>query len=132
MGLAGSRAGRCRVYFQNQETVFSPDQRLSALRIGASLFCFWSPSFSLFIGQFSVEAEGLALGFWKLWEFMAAPLWENIPGGVWHFVGRFAVYRPRGWTINSKPLRAFILENIWMLSAALVGTCSPAFTDWTY
>ena len=119
--LVAVLAGAGFYFFQNQETVLALIRQLSALRIGASLFLLLvAKLFIVLLVQFSVEAEGLALSFWEtLGIYGSTALGKYIPGGVWHFVGRFAVYRAKG--LNSKQtLRAFILENIWMLSAALV------------
>ena len=45
-------------------------------------------------------------------------LGKYIPGGVWHFVGRFGIYKVNG--LSSKgSTRAMILENIWLLGSAV-------------
>lgn len=119
--LVAVLAGAGYYFFQNQETVLALVQRISALRILASLLLLLvGKLFIVLLVQFSVEAEGLTLGFWEtLGIYGSTALGKYIPGGVWHFVGRFAVYRAKGLD-NKQTLRAFILENIWMLSAAVI------------
>ena len=114
-------AGAAYYFYRNQETVLTLIKQISALRIIASLlFLVIGKLFIVFLVQFSVEPEGLRLTFWEtLGIYGTTSLGKYIPGGVWHFVGRFGVYRAKGLD-NKQTLRAFILENIWMLSAALI------------
>jgi len=44
-------------------------------------------------------------------------LGKYLPGGIWHFAGKFGVYKARGIT-TKKTTQAMIWENIWLLSAA--------------
>lgn len=114
-------AGAAYYFYRNQETVLTLIKQISALRIIASLlFLVIGKLFIVFLVQFSVEPEGLRLTFWEtLGIYGTTSLGKYIPGGVWHFVGRFGIYRAKGLD-NKQTLRAFILENIWMLSAAVI------------
>ncbi len=56
---------------------------------------------------------------------------KYLPGGVWHFVGRFGVYRLNGLD-NRQATQSMIVENIWLVSSAflfggVVCLASPTF-----
>ena len=42
---------------------------------------------------------------------------KYLPGGVWHFVGRFGIYRSNGLSV-SQSSRAMVVENIWLVVSA--------------
>jgi hypothetical protein len=42
---------------------------------------------------------------------------KYLPGGVWHFVGRFGIYRSNGLSV-SQSSRAMLVENIWLVVSA--------------
>ncbi|NPV57325.1 MAG: hypothetical protein HPY76_11735 [Anaerolineae bacterium] len=44
---------------------------------------------------------------------------KYLPGGIWHFVGRFGVYRVNGMD-NHDASRSIIVENVWLISSALL------------
>jgi hypothetical protein len=44
---------------------------------------------------------------------------KYLPGGVWHFVGRFGIYRLNGLG-NRESSRALIVENVWLVSSAIL------------
>lgn len=46
-------------------------------------------------------------------------LGKYLPGGIWHFAGKFGVYKTRGLTTKDAT-RAMIIENLWLFSSALV------------
>lgn len=46
-------------------------------------------------------------------------LGKYLPGGIWHFAGKFGVYKARGISVK-KTTRAMIWENSWLLSSAAV------------
>ncbi len=51
-------------------------------------------------------------------------LGKYLPGGIWHFAGKFGIYKASGLSARDagKPM---VLENIWLIaSAALIGTSS--------
>jgi len=45
-------------------------------------------------------------------------LGKYLPGGVWHFVGRFGFYRSREIS-SKKATKAILLEHAWLISSAL-------------
>ena len=45
-------------------------------------------------------------------------LGKYLPGGIWHFAGKFGIYKARGLSV-ADATRAMILENIWLFSSAL-------------
>ena len=46
-------------------------------------------------------------------------LGKYLPGGIWHFAGKFGVYKFRGLSIKDAT-KAMILENLWLFSSAAV------------
>lgn len=72
--------------------------------------------------RLSVAAEGSYIPFWRFFSlFSLTQLGKYLPGGIWHFVGRFSTYRTEEMD-TKKSLRAMITENIWLISSAfLVG-----------
>jgi glycosyltransferase 2 family protein len=54
---------------------------------------------------------------------------KYLPGGVWHFVGRFGLYRKNGLN-NSQASKSILAENIWLLlSAFFFGAFSFSITQ---
>ena len=53
---------------------------------------------------------------------------KYLPGGIWHFVGRFGVYRVNGLS-NSEASRSIIVENIWLVSSALLFGSAVSLTN---
>jgi len=58
-------------------------------------------------------------------------LGKYIPGRVWHFIGRFGVYKINGLSAKGST-RALILENIWLLGSAVVTGAIGVFLTWFY
>ena len=44
-------------------------------------------------------------------------LGKYLPGGIWHFAGKFGVYRVKGIS-TKKTAQAMVMENLWLLSSA--------------
>lgn len=61
----------------------------------------WYPSYLEILGVYGLSSLG-----------------KYLPGGIWHFVGRFGVYKMNGLSAKAST-RSMILENIWLLSSAL-------------
>ena len=72
--------------------------------------------------RLSVTSGGSEISFWKFFSiFSLTQLGKYLPGGIWHFVGRFGTYRSEEMD-TKKSLRAMIAENAWLISSAfLVG-----------
>jgi len=107
-------------FYRNQEQVINLIDQLSAWRIILSLILLiFGKMFIVLLVQYSVNTEGWypkyieTLGVYGL-----SSLGKYIPGGVWHFVGRFGVYKINGLSAKAST-RAMILENIWLLSSAV-------------
>lgn len=107
-------------FYRNQEQVLNLVNQLSPWRIVLSLILLLAGKmFLVLLVQFSVNAEGWypkyieTLGIYGL-----SSLGKYIPGGVWHFVGRFGVYKINGISAKAST-RALFLENIWLLSSAV-------------
>lgn len=84
----------------------------------------------LFMGKFliaevtrlSLEKVGVAVGFFEaLTITFVTQLGKYLPGGIWHFAGKFGIYRIKGITTKDST-RALVLENLWLFSSSgLVG-----------
>lgn len=102
--------------FNNVETYF---HLLKPGRIFLSLILMLAAK-SLFalVSRFSVQAEGWNPSYIQMFSIYAlTQLAKYLPGGVWHHVGRFGVYRSKEMS-NSKAGKAMILENIWLVASA--------------
>lgn len=70
--------------------------------------------------RLSVSSEGAKISFWKFFSlFSLTQLGKYLPGGIWHFVGRFGTYRSEEID-TKKSLRAMIAENAWLIGSAFV------------
>jgi hypothetical protein len=102
--------------FNNVETYF---HLLKPGRVFLSLILMLAAK-SLFalVSRFSVKAEGWNPSYIQMFSIYAlTQLAKYLPGGVWHHVGRFGVYRSKEMT-NAKAGKAMILENIWLVTSA--------------
>ena len=106
-------------FYRNQDQVINLINQISAWRIILSLvLLIIGKMFLVLLVQFSVNSEGWhpryieTLGIYGL-----SSLGKYIPGGIWHFVGRFGVYKINGLSSKAST-RAMILENIWLLGSA--------------
>ena len=71
------------------------------------------------VSKFSIEKEGYLLAYPDVVRIVSfTHLAKYIPGGIWHFVGRFNAYNEREMKIKSST-RALVHENVWLLSGAL-------------
>ena len=71
------------------------------------------------VSKFSIEKEGYLLSYLDVFRIVSfTHLAKYIPGGIWHFVGRFNAYNEREMKIKSST-RALVHENVWLLSGAL-------------
>ena len=107
-------------FYRNQDQVISLVNQISIWRIILSLILlFFGKMLLVVLVRFSVNTEGWnpkyleILGIYGL-----SSLGKYIPGGVWHFVGRFGIYRINGLSSKAST-RAMILENIWLLGSAV-------------
>lgn len=68
---------------------------------------------------YAVRLQGSQLGFKPVMAMVSlSQLGKYIPGGIWHFLGRAAMYASHG--MSSRVIaRSLILENVWQWSGAL-------------
>lgn len=72
------------------------------------------------IAKYSLDKEGFRLPYPQVFFIVATTqLGKYIPGGVWHFVGRYNAYQNQEISIK-KSTKAMISENFWLLSGAVV------------
>jgi uncharacterized membrane protein YbhN (UPF0104 family) len=70
------------------------------------------------ISQHSIKKEGFSLPYRDVFRIVSfTHLAKYIPGGIWHFVGRFSAYNERDMKVKSST-KALVHENIWLLSGA--------------
>ncbi|MGB4595485.1 MAG: hypothetical protein WBI14_06225 [Anaerolineaceae bacterium] len=119
-------------FFEHRVEVIDLINHISIFRIIASLLLLLIGKLLIvLLVQLSLQAEGWSQAYVKtIGLYGVTSLGKYIPGGVWHFVGRFGAYRMHGF--NTKQItRSFILENYWLLSSAavvgLVAVCMSRF-----
>jgi len=107
-------------YYRHQDEVINLLKQIEVWRIVLSLILLLiGKAFLVILVQYSVNCEGWyptypeILGVYGL-----SSLGKYLPGGIWHFVGRFGVYKMNGLSAKASA-RSMILENIWLLSSAL-------------
>lgn len=72
------------------------------------------------LSRLSVLSETWKPSFGKMFHlYSTIQLSKYLPGGVWHFVGRFGVYRINGLD-NREAGQSILVENIWLLSSAVL------------
>lgn len=107
-------------FYQHQDEVINLLIEIDVWRIVLSLILLLiGKAFLVKLVQYSVNCEGWypkypeILGVYGL-----SSLGKYLPGGIWHFVGRFGIYKMNGLSAKAST-RSMILENIWLLSSAL-------------
>lgn len=93
--------------------------QLSTLNLFLSvLFILLAKVLLALISTLSIAKEGYKLAYLDVFRIVSfTHLAKYIPGGVWHFVGRYNAYNEREMKIKSST-RALIHENLWLLSGA--------------
>ena len=107
-------------FYRNWDQVSSLINQISTWQIALSLVLLLiGKMFLVVLVQFSVNAEGWHPKYLEvLGVYGLSSLGKYIPGGVWHFVGRFGIYKINGLSAKAST-RALILENIWLLGSAV-------------
>lgn len=83
-----------------------------ALLLGARILLY-------FQSQFSLSCLGETIPFRKLFSILSlTQLGKYLPGGIWHIVGQFGMYRTNKLS-NLNSGKAMLLENIWIVFSAL-------------
>jgi len=92
---------------------------LSIPRLVLSFFMLLAGKFLIAdITRTSLEKIDHRVGFFDaLTITYVTQLGKYLPGGVWHFAGKFGVYRLRGIS-TKKSTQALVLETVWLFSAA--------------
>ena len=72
------------------------------------------------VSRISVDNEGWKATYWSMLSlYSLTQLGKYLPGGVWHFVGRFGAYRSEEFDAK-KSFKAMVAENVWLLSSAVM------------
>jgi len=112
-------AGASYYFYKNWDSVSLLVSQIKLWRILLSLLLIIiGKAFIVLFMKFSVNAEGWHPEYTKLMGLYGiSGLGKYIPGGIWHFVGRFGAYKMSGMTVKSAT-RSLILENLWLISSA--------------
>jgi len=107
-------------FFRHREEVVNLINTISSWRIVLSLLLLLiGKMFIVKLVELSVNAEGWYPKYWEiLGVYGLSSLGKYIPGGIWHFVGRFGVYKLNGFSAKAST-RALVLENVWLLGSAV-------------
>lgn len=72
------------------------------------------------LSKSALISEGLTLPYAQMFRIVSlSQLGKYIPGGVWHFVGRYNMYHDQDLSIK-KSTKALIIENFWLLTGAVI------------
>jgi len=79
------------------------------------------------LSRWSAAGEGWTPPYSKMLTVSAVTqLGKYLPGGIWHFVGKFGIYRANGMS-NKQATKAMLVENFWLLgSAFMIGATAMA------
>lgn len=82
-----------------------------------SLLIIWKFLFAKFIGlTLENEIQISYIDFVKI--ISATEIGKYIPGGIWHFFGRYSIYKQKSMT-NKNIIYSIISENFWLLSSSI-------------
>jgi hypothetical protein len=107
-------------FYRHQDEVVELIKQIDLWRIFLSLILLLiGKLFLVILVRFSVNSEAWYPSYLEiLGVYGLSSLGKYLPGGIWHFVGRFGVYKMNGLSAKAST-RSMILENIWLLSSAL-------------
>ncbi len=107
-------------FYHHQDEVVELIKQIDLWRIFLSLILLLiGKLFLVILVRFSVNSEAWYPSYLEiLGVYGLSSLGKYLPGGIWHFVGRFGVYKMNGLSAKAST-RSMIVENIWLLSSAL-------------
>ncbi len=71
-----------------------------------------------FLSLWSIEGQDWHPTFSEMFKINSVTqLGKYLPGGIWHFVGRFGLYRAKGMTTTQSG-RVMLVENFWLVLSA--------------
>ena len=77
-----------------------------------------------------MTGSGVRFSLWHmLGLYSVSQLGKYLPGGVWHFLGRAALYREHGFRAKTSA-RVILVENFWLLSSALCLGVAAGWPGW--
>jgi glycosyltransferase 2 family protein len=94
---------------------------LSISRILLSTFLFLVGKFLLSdITRLSLKKVGKNISYSEAFSITSVTqLGKYLPGGIWHFAGKFGIYKVMGIS-TKRTTQAMIYENVWLLSSATI------------
>ncbi len=94
-------------------------RNLSPLSLVLSiLFLVVGKYYLTYLSLWSIEGQDWKPTFAQMFYINAVTqLAKYLPGGIWHFVGRFGLYRNKGMT-NVQSGRTMLVENLWLVLSA--------------
>lgn len=113
-------------FYKNYQKISVYLETISILRVTISVFLLFLGKFALSdLTRFSLKKIGEKLEYKDALTITSiTQLGKYLPGGIWHVAGKFGIYKARKIP-TKKATAAVVLENIWLLSSALVigATC---------
>jgi uncharacterized membrane protein YbhN (UPF0104 family) len=80
-----------------------------------------------YLSLWSIEGQDWRPAFSQMFYINAVTqLAKYLPGGIWHFVGRFGLYRSKGMTTTQSG-RTMLVENLWLVLSAFCFGCLVSF-----
>lgn len=92
------------------------------------LFVVVGKYFLTYLSLWSIEGQDWKPTFSQMFYINAVTqLAKYLPGGIWHFVGRFGLYRNKGMTTLQSG-RTMLVENLWLVLSAFCFGVMVGFT----
>ncbi len=113
-------------FYKNYQKISVYLETISAWRIALSFVLLFIGKFALSdLTRFSLNKVDEKIAYKDALTITSiTQLGKYLPGGIWHVAGKFGIYKARKIS-TKKTTAAVVLENIWLLSSALVvgATC---------
>jgi hypothetical protein len=113
-------------FYKNYQKISIYLETISIWRITISVLLLFLGKFALSdLTRFSLKKIGEKLEYKDALTITSiTQLGKYLPGGIWHVAGKFGIYKARKIS-TKKATAAVVLENVWLLSSALVigATC---------
>lgn len=106
-------------FYHRYQEISSYLNTLSIARLSLSLLVLLIGKFLVAeITRFSLQRVGVQVGFFEaLTITFVTQLGKYLPGGIWHFAGKFGVYKLKGISTKDST-KALVLENLWLFSSS--------------
>ena len=108
-------------FYKNYQKISVYLETISAWRVALSFVLLFIGKFALSdLTRFSLKKVDEKIAYKDALTITSiTQLGKYLPGGIWHVAGKFGIYKARKIS-TKKTTAAVVLENIWLLSSALV------------